>query len=135
VKKLRAKATVPIVGIFAGLGGASHGPGEILQGNMAPSAIVIKAWPGLTSLGGEPAMTIVPNFIVAGFLAIILGLIVAAWAGAYVGRKNGGVLLIVLSITMLLVGGGIVPPLFGVAAGIIGMLINHGTRKQGDVDR
>ncbi len=117
------------IGIFAGLGGASHGFGEILQGNTAPSEIMIKAWPGLTALGGEPAMTIVPNFIVTGILTIIFGLLVAAWAGVYVERKLGGLMLILLSIVLLLVGGGIVPPFFGIAAGIIGAIMNYNSAK------
>lgn len=123
----KASVAASAIGIFAGLGGASHGPGEILQGNIAPSGIMIEAWPELTALGGEPAMTIVPSFLVAGVLTIIFGIIVAVWAAAFVQRKNGGAILILLSIVMLLVGGGIVPPLFGVAAGVIGMWINHGT--------
>jgi|SRR3972149_6221061 len=131
MKKLRIAASA--IGIFAGLGGASHGPGEILQGNLVPSGVMIEAWPSLTALGGEPAMTIIPNFIVTGILTIILGLFVAAWAGAYVERKNGGLVLILLSIIMLLVGGGIVPPFFGVAAGIIGIIINHRTATQSGV--
>jgi len=126
MRKLRIAASA--IGIFAGLGGASHGPGEILQGNMAPSSIIIEAWPSLTALGGEPAMTLIPNFIVTGVLTIIFGLLVAVWAGKYVERKNGGMFLILLSIMMLLVGGGIVPPFFGIAAGITGALINHNTK-------
>lgn len=51
-------AVASILGIFAGIGGASHGPGEILQGNIAPDGIIIEAWPALTSLAGEPAMTL-----------------------------------------------------------------------------
>lgn len=34
-----AIAVASVLGIFAGVGGASHGPGEILQGNIAPSGI------------------------------------------------------------------------------------------------
>jgi hypothetical protein len=132
MKKLKAAAV--IVGVFAGLSGASHGFGEMLQGNVAPSEIMIKAWPGLTALGGEPAMTIVSNLIVTGVLTIIFGLLVAAWAGTYLKRKMGGLLLILLSIVMLLVGGGIIPPLFGISAGIIGALINHNAAKHGAVD-
>ena len=131
MRKLRAAAL--IIGVFAGIGGASHGPGEMLQGNVAPNEIFIKAWPGLTALGGEPAMITVPSFLVTGVLTIIFGLMVAVWAAKFVPRKNGGVVLILLSIIMLLVGGGIVPPLFGVAAGIIGALINHNAAKHGAV--
>ena len=118
VNKTRAAAS--IVGIFAGLSGASHGLGEMLQGNIAPSGIMIEAWPQLTALNGEPAMTIVPSFLVTGVLTIICGLLVAIWAAKFVQRKNGGLVLILLSIIMLLVGGGLFPPVFGVAAGIIG---------------
>lgn len=127
----RLRAAVLGVGVFAGLGGASHGPGEILQGNIAPGGIIIKAWPGLTALGGEPAMTVVPNFIVAGVLTIVFGLLVAALAGSYVERKMGGLMLVLLSVVMLLVGGGLVPPLFGIAAGIMGVLLNHNEAKHG----
>jgi len=129
VRKLRILASA--LGIFAGLGGASHGPGEILQGNVAPSGIMIEAWPSLTALNGEPAMTIIPNLLVTGVLTIIFGVLVAAWAGAYVERRMGGLTLILLSIVLLLVGGGIVPPFFGIAAGIIGVVINYGAAKQG----
>ena len=132
----KTRAAASIIGIFAGLCGTSHGAGEILQGNIAPSGIMIKAWPGLTSLEGEPAMTIVPNFIVTGVLTIIFGLIVAGWAGAFVQRKNGGLILILLSIIMLLVGGGLFPPVFGVVAGIIGTRIKHSSAatKHGGLD-
>jgi len=127
----KTRAAASIIGIFAGLGGASHGPGEILQGNTAPSGIIIEAWPELTSLAGEPAMTIIPSFLVTGVLTIIFGLLVAIWAAKFVQRKNGGLVLILLSITMLLVGGGLFPPVFGVVAGIIGTRIKQLPRTLG----
>jgi len=118
-------AVASVLGIFAGVSGASHGPGEILQGNIAPSGIMIEAWPRLTWLAGEPAMTIVPSFLVTGVLAVIFGLIVTVWAAAFVQRKNGGLVLILFSVILLLVGGGFFPPGFGVIAGIIGTRIKH----------
>lgn len=75
-------------------------------------------------------MTVVPNFIVTGVLAIIFGLTVTAWTVAFVERKHGGLWLVLLSIIMLLVGGGIVPPFFGVAAGLIGEFNNHKRAEQ-----
>jgi len=74
------RAVASVLGVFAGVSGASHGPGEILQGNAAPSGIMIQAWPNLTLLGGEPAMTVLPSFLLAGVLAIIFGFVVATWA-------------------------------------------------------
>jgi len=132
----KTRAAASIIGIIAGLGGGVlHGVGEILQGNIAPSGIMIEAWPELTALAGEPAMTIVPNFLVTGVLAIIFGLIVAIWAAAFVQKKNGGLVLILLSIIMLLVGGGLIPPIFGVIAGIVGTRIKHSaSAKHGGLD-
>jgi hypothetical protein len=113
------KGVASVLGIFAGVGGASHGPGEMLQSNIAPSGIMIQAWPDLTLLGGEPAMTIVPSYLVTGVLTIIVGLVVTIWAATSIDRRNGGLILIMLSILLLLVGGGIIPPIPGVIAGII----------------
>ncbi len=121
----KLKVLASALGVFTGLGGASHGPGEILQGNVAPSNIVFQAWPSLTALAGEPAMTIIPNLLVTGILTIIVGVLLAVWAAKFVSRKNGGLVVILLTIVLLLVGGGLMPALFGVAAGAIGILINH----------
>ena len=126
----KTRAAASIIGIFAGLAGASHGVGEMLQGNIAPNGIMIEAWPRLTSLRGEPAMTIVPSFLVTGILAIIFGLIVAIWAAKFVQRKNGGLILVLLSLGMLIVGGGLFPPVFGVVAGIIGTRIKHNSESK-----
>ena len=128
----KTRAAASIIGIFAGLGGASHGPGEILQGNTTPSGVYIMAWPELTQLAGEPAMTLVPNYLVTGILAIILGLVVTVWAAKYMHKKNGGLILIALSIIMLLVGGGIVPPILGVATGLISTWINRSRSQETD---
>jgi len=119
----KTRVAASAIGIFGGLGGASHGPSEMLQGNIAPNGLVIEAWPELTVLAGEPAMTIIPSFLVTGVLTVIFGLLVAVWAAKFVQRKNGGLVLIFLSIIMLLVGGGLFPPVFGVVAGIIGTRI------------
>jgi hypothetical protein len=119
-------AVASLLGVIAGITGGSHGLGEILQGNVAPNGIVIEAWPALTLLVGEPAMTLIPNFFVTGILATILGILVTIVAAVYIHRKNGGLVLILLSIMMLAVGGGIIPPVIGIIAGIIGTRIKHG---------
>jgi hypothetical protein len=132
VNKTRVASSA--LGIFAGLGGASHGPGEMLQGNVAPNSLVVEAWPELTALQGEPAITIIPSFLVSGILTVLVGVLVAVWAAKFVQRKNGGIMLILLSIILLLVGGGLFPPVFGVAAGLIGTRIkpsNESTKHMG----
>jgi hypothetical protein len=113
--------------------GSSHGPGEILQGNVAPKGILIMAWPQLASSGlaGEPAVTVVPSFLLAGILTIIVAGLLVVWAGTCLERKQSGLLLLLLSLAMLAVGGGVVPPLFGIAAGMVGIIFNYKTAKLG----
>ena len=122
-RRLKGSVTIAvasILGIFAGVAGASHGPGEILQGNIAPTGIIIEAWPALTLLAGEPAMTLIPSFSVSGTVTVILGLAVTIWAATRIQGENGALVLILLSTMMLFVGGGLIPPALGVVAGIIG---------------
>lgn len=120
----KTRITASFLGVFAGLGGGVfHGIGEILQGSVAPDGMYIQAWPAFESTAGEPAITIVPNFLITGILSIIMGIIVAIWAAGYIERKKGGLILILLSIIMLLLGGGIVPAIIGVIGGIIGTRI------------
>jgi hypothetical protein len=127
-RRLKGSVTIAvasILGIFAGVAGASHGPGEILQGNIAPTGIIIEAWPALTLLAGEPAMTLIPSFSVSGTVTIILGLAVTIWAATRIQGENGALVLILLSTMMLFVGGGLLPPVFGVVAGIIGARVRQ----------
>ena len=69
-------------------------------------------------------MTIVPNLLVTGILAILLSLIFIAWMTMFVQRKNGGLVLILLSIIMLLLGAGFGPPLMGIIIGAVATRIN-----------
>ncbi|HUS70066.1 MAG TPA: hypothetical protein VM075_04725 [Anaerolineae bacterium] len=65
-------------------------------------------------------MTIVPNLFVTGLLTLIVSLAIVVWAAVLVQRKNGGWILLFLSIAMLLVGGGFGPPIIGFLAGVAG---------------
>jgi hypothetical protein len=116
-------------GAFAGFGGPEHGYFEMLQGHVRPDTLVIAAIgppcdPEKVWNLCEPAMTVVPSFLVTGVLATVLGLITMIWAVAFVHKKHGGVVLILLSIALLLVGGGLFPPVIGVIAGLVGTRIN-----------
>jgi hypothetical protein len=118
-----SRIVASVFGVLAGLGGITHGIGEILQGNVAPSGIIIDSWtegPIATNMGGEPGMTIVPNLFVTGLLTLIVSLAIVVWAAVLVQRKNGGWILLFLSIAMLLVGGGFGPPIIGFLAGVAG---------------
>ena len=113
--------TVSTFGVLAGLAGVEHGIGEVLQGNVAPDGVMILSWPGSEPwriVGGEPAMTVVPNLLVTGILAIIVSLVLLVWSAAFVGRRHGGPVLVLLSVVLLLVGGGFGPPLLGTIIGV-----------------
>jgi hypothetical protein len=121
------RVVVSTFGIIMGLAGIEHGIGEILQGNVAPNGIMFPSWPEsefFRIVAGEPAMTIIPNLLITGILAILFSLIFLIWATKFVQRKNGGLVLILLAIIMLLVGGGIFPPVIGIIIGALGTRIN-----------
>ena len=117
MKKNVKRGLAGVIGIVAGSIGAFHGYNEILQGNVAPNGILIKACPGITAMGEGPAMTIVPNFFATGIVAVLLSLMVLIWATMFIEKKNGGLILIILSILLLLAGGGFLPPVLGIIAG------------------
>ena len=92
---------------------------------------MILSWPEselFEILAGEPAMTIVPNLFVTGILAILSSLIFLVWTTMYVQRKYGGQVMILLSIVMLLVGGGFGPPILGIILGVAATRINEPLR-------
>jgi hypothetical protein len=116
-------------GVAAGIAGIEHGYFEVLQGNVRPESLMIASMgppcdPEKVWNACEPAMTLIPSFLVTGILAIIAGLAVLIWAAASIQRRNGGLVLIFLSFALLLVGGGIFPPLIAVIGGVAGTRIN-----------
>lgn len=124
------RATLAVVssfGTLAALAGLEHGIGEILQGKVAPGGTMFLSWPDsafFEILGGEPAMTLVPNLLLSGILTALLSLVFLGWATLFVQRKNGGLVLILLSILLLLVGGGFGPPLLGIILGLVATQIH-----------
>ena len=115
------KRVASFLGIFAGFGGPEHGFFLIQRGDVRPHGLVI------TSIGPpcdpeqawhlcEPAMTVVPSFLVSGIVATIVGLITMAWSAFFLHGRHGAVVLLLLCVTLLLTGGGLVPPIIGMLA-------------------
>jgi MFS family permease len=118
-----------LLGVFAGIGGPEHGYFEILQGNVNPDGLMIAAMgppcePENVWNLCEPAMTVVPSFLITGILASLLGIVTMIWAAAFVHKTHGGLVLILLSIALLLTGGGLFPPLIGIVSGVVATRIN-----------
>ncbi|SFR27632.1 hypothetical protein SAMN04488564_111145 [Lentzea waywayandensis] len=127
------RIVISTFGVLVGLAGIEHGVGEILQGSVRPGGLVIESWPdsaALEILGGEPALTVIPNLLATGIFAVVVAVAVLVWSVAFAGRRHGGLVLILLSVLLLLVGGGFGPPLIGIVIGVgatrIGVLPRRG---------
>jgi hypothetical protein len=123
------KKAATFFGVIAGLAGIEHGIFEVLQGNARPESLMTPSMgppcaPEKVWNACEPAMTILPNFLATGILAILIGLAMVVWSAAFLERKNGGAVMILLSGALLLFGGGIFPPLIGMTGGVAGTKIH-----------
>jgi hypothetical protein len=123
------RISAAVLGLTAGVAGIEHGVFGILQGSARPEGLVIASMgpPCVRELSWnqcEPAMTVIPSFLITGILAVIFGLIVTVWSAVFVQRRRGGLILILLGVPLLLFGGGLFPPLIGVIAGALGTRIN-----------
>lgn len=95
--------------------------GEISQGSARPASLLIQSWPdtaAFTVLAGEPALPVLPTFLLNGILTVIVALALSVWSVFFVQRCGGGLVLILLSLVLLLTGGGLGPPLIGLILGV-----------------
>jgi hypothetical protein len=123
--KSAIRITVGVIAAVMGLAGVEHGVGEILQGNVPTSGLMIRSWPGsafFQSLNGEPALTVLPTLLPTGLLAVLFSSAFVAWSILGSHRKYGGVGLMLLALPMFLFGGGIFPPVLGFLVGAFAQL-------------
>jgi hypothetical protein len=57
--------------------------------------------------------------LASGILSILVSLVFLVWAVAFPYRKHSGLVLVLLSIVLLLVGGGFGPPLLAIFTGFV----------------
>lgn len=114
-------------GILVGLAGIDHGIFEILQGDVKPDSLMIEAIGPAQRFwehGTEPALTVIPSFLLTGILAVLIGLLVIVWAAGFIHRKYGAAVLLLLSVLLFLVGGGFAPIFLAIVATITATRIN-----------
>jgi hypothetical protein len=115
------------LGILAGIMGIEHGIGEVLEGYQPTEDVFILSWPDsafFEIMSGEPAMTIIPNYLITGLLAILFSCIFLI---VLVKSKPSGkaiTILFALLLLMLLTGAGFGPPILGVIAVLIALKSN-----------
>jgi hypothetical protein len=112
---------VMVIGVIFGIGGMTHGFGEILQGNTPTGGFFINAiaagsrWTRWRE-GGEAAFTIIPNFLITGLLAMFVGLAIIIWSLGFVHKRHGPLVYLLLFVLLFLVGGGIGQVIFFIPA-------------------
>jgi hypothetical protein len=115
------RINVVTIGVIFGFAGITHGIGEILQGNTPTGGMLINAiaadsrWTRWTE-GGEAAFTIIPNFLLTGILATLVGLVIIIWSLGFVHKPHGTLVYLLLFILLFLVGGGIGQVIFFIPA-------------------
>ena len=101
---------VATLGVIFGISGVCHGFFETLQGNTATNGYVIHAIGEANRMwlhGNEPAFTIIPNFLITGIAAMLVGVAVIIWSAGFMHKKHASVIFLSLFILLFLVGGGI----------------------------
>jgi hypothetical protein len=132
----RATATtITLLGIIAGLAGLEHGIFEIIRGDVRPESLVFASMgppcnPEISWNACEPALTIFLSYLPAGILTIIVSLFIIIWSAVFIRSKHGGTVLMLLSVALILTGGGIFPPVIGFISGAVGTRINKPLPKK-----
>lgn len=101
--------------ILGGIASIIHGIFEVLQGNTPVKAgkiFAISPVHRMWEYGGEPALTIIPNYLITGILSIAISAFVFIWAIAFIDKRHNLSGIIILTILMLLFGGGLASPTF-----------------------
>ncbi|MDA3810399.1 MAG: hypothetical protein PF518_08730 [Spirochaetaceae bacterium] len=114
--------------ILSGIASIIHGFFEVLQGNVSIKAgriLAIGPSHRFWEFGGEPALTIIPNYLITGIFSIAISITLFIWAFAFIDKKHNITGLIVLTILMLLFGGGLAPPTFMILAIIASIFIKR----------
>lgn len=124
------KTAATWLGVVAGIAGFEHGYFAFLQGNTSTPGLAFPSWgppcvPEEIWHACEPAMSILPNFMITGLLAMLLSLALIVWAVWFVPRRHGGWVQMVLSALLLLFGGGFFPPIIGFVGGLAGTQIHR----------
>jgi peptidoglycan/LPS O-acetylase OafA/YrhL len=122
------KAVAAALGVCVGVSGLDHGSFEVLQGNTPTPGLIVQAIGPAERMwiyGTEEALTLVPNFLLTGLLAMLVGLLTIVWSVRYIDRPNGSRVLLLLGGLLLLVGGGIGMLVFLLAAWLVARRIHR----------
>ena len=130
------RITASFIGLISGTVGGMHSWGEFLHRDLKLTGLMFEADTGRSLINvpssdwtGWIALTIFPDFLITGILSAIMSCTIIGWSLFFIRRKNGGLILILLSVMAILFGCGFIPPFMGIIAGAIGTRIKHTDHK------
>ncbi|MCG6187006.1 hypothetical protein [Maribellus maritimus] len=107
----KTKTTASAMGVLLGMAGViNHGVFEILQGFTPTNGFYIEAIGEVHRFwvyGTEGAFTIIHNFLITGIFAVLTSLAIIIWSLKYIHTKHGTTIFLLLTVLLILVGGGI----------------------------
>lgn len=118
------RAIASTLGVLVGIGSTEHGVLECLQGNQPTPGLIVNALgPGyrwtIWKQGGEGALTLIPNFLLSGITATLLGLLIIVWSLWFLESRRGPVVFLILAAVSFFTGGGVAQvALFSLAWGV-----------------
>ena len=100
------------LGVLVGIGSIDHGTLECLQGfRPTPGLLVYALGPGyrwtIWKQGGEGALTLIPNFLLSGIIATLLGLTMIVWSLRFIASRRGPLVFLLLAAASFVAGGGV----------------------------
>lgn len=100
------------LGVLVGIGSIEHGLFECLQGSSPTSGLIVNALgPGYSwtrwKQGGEGAFTLLPNFLLTGTIASLIGVLMIVWSLRRIHGPHGSTVFLLLGVTSFLTGGGV----------------------------
>lgn len=97
------------LGILVGIGSIDHGLLECIQGFHPTQGLIVNALAGgygwtAWKQGGEAAFTLIPNFLVTGIIASVLGVVMIVWSLRYIDSRHGPTIFLLLGVVSFLTG-------------------------------
>jgi hypothetical protein len=118
--------TAAVFGVLLAISGIQHGFFEILQGNKITETFIIQSI-GMDNqrwMNGEEAFTLLHNFFITGFSAIMVSVVILIWSIGFLKKSFGPPIFFLLFVLLTLVGGGIAHVLFFLPVWLFSQRIN-----------
>ena len=96
-----------VFGILDGSAGVIHGLYETLRGYTPTGGFYLENF---------GAFSVIPNYLITGIVVILVALSITLWTIGFIHKKNGPLALLILTILLFFVGGGVAQFFFGLIA-------------------